>query len=395
MAGLRKIKNVFCPTLKDGTRPKRKIMLYGFFGNNLGDDIFFDILLKRYPDTLFYVFFTAEYEPFFAKYNNVRYYSYTRPIVDKINRLGGKLGDGMLFEEMLLKICDGAVHIGGSVYQQIGDYEHDLFIRKKRHRHAGSFFGITNNFGPFTTEKFKNDWENEFKKFTAVSFRDRYSYDLFYNLKNVSYAPDLLFSIDPPKTETKKNTVAVSVINPREEFRGIDKALADNYMRVLTELCECLAEKGYVVNLLGFCNLENDTGAINEIRDGVSENLKERVHLFPYTNDFTDTLDLIASSEYVLSTRFHASVLGYAFSKKVLPVSYNIKVKNMLADIGENDYIEFEHIGDYSGAELAEKLIGKSVLNIDKARAESKTHFDALDKFISQKNGTIVPEYKI
>ena len=141
MAGLSKIKNIFCPTLKDGTRPKRKIMLYGFFGNNLGDDVFFDILLKRYPDTLFYVFFTAEYEPCFAKYNNVRYYSDSRPMIDKINRLGGKFGDGMLFEEMLLKICDGAVHIGDDHREDA--VQHRIYrVERRGGEHEGELEGL-------------------------------------------------------------------------------------------------------------------------------------------------------------------------------------------------------------------------------------------------------------
>ena len=69
MGIIKKIKNLYSPKMKDGSSPKAKLMLYGFFGHNLGDDIFFDMLLKRYPDTMFYVLFTADYEPTFAKYN--------------------------------------------------------------------------------------------------------------------------------------------------------------------------------------------------------------------------------------------------------------------------------------------------------------------------------------
>ncbi|MBO4467772.1 MAG: polysaccharide pyruvyl transferase family protein [Clostridia bacterium] len=390
MAGS-KIKGMLSPTLKDGTKPKRKIMLYGFFGHNLGDDVFFDILLKRYPDTLFYVFFHAHYEPFFEKYNNVRYYPYERPLVDKINRFGGKFKNGMLFEEILLRLCDAAVHIGGSVYQQIGDYENDLSIRKKRHRHAKRFFGITNNFGPFYTEDYKTTWETEFKKFTALSFRDKYSYDLFSHLKNVTWAPDLLFSLDPPEgAVTKEKTVAISVINPRAEFRKMEKEKADGYMTALEELTKALTDKGYTVSLLGFCNLEDDTDAINEIYESLPENSKKSVKLCPYTNDFSDTLDILARSEYVVSTRFHASVLGYAFSKKVLPVSYNIKVTNMLNDLSVSDYIEFDEIGKYSGEELIGMLLKAAPHDIRDIKKSALSHFKALDDFIEKKGGKIV-----
>ncbi|HCH28075.1 MAG TPA: hypothetical protein DEW35_01060 [Ruminococcaceae bacterium] len=389
MRKLSTIKNFLFPKMKDGTKPKAILMLYGFFGNNLGDDIFMDILLKRYPDTLFYVLFTAEYERFFEKYNNVRYYSYSRPLVDKINRFGRKHENDMLFEEILLKRSDGAVHIGGSVYQQIGNWENDLSVRKRRHIYAKHFFGITNNFGPFFSEDYKLFWKEQFKKFDSVTFRDMYSYNSFKELSNVSYAPDLLFSLEKPEVEQKKNSVAISVINPREEFRKIDKKLADNYIAALSNLTALLVKDGYSVKLLGFCNLENDTATINEIANSLEDNLKKNVEVIPYNNDFSNTVEHIASSEYIVATRFHASVLGFAFSKKVLPVSYNVKIKNMLSDLGVDTYIDFEKAGEYSAEDLKRLLLSLSPFNGSEQKEKARRHFGALDKFIKTKKGKI------
>ena len=395
MGIIKKIKNLYSPKMKDGSSPKAKLMLYGFFGHNLGDDIFFDMLLKRYPDTMFYVLFTADYEPTFAKYNNVRYYPNTRPLVQKIDRLGAKLKKDMLFEKILLKKCDGAVHIGGSIYQQIGDWENDLRVRKSRHRNAKRFFGISNNFGPYFTEGYKEFWENEFGRFDGVSFRDKYSYGLFSHINGVSYAPDLLFGLQKPDVAEDEKSVAVSVINPRFEFRKIEKNIADNYINKLTETINILSKKGYSVKLLGFCNLEDDTSCINEIYENLDPEVKSAVSLHPYTADFSETVRLIASSRYVIATRFHASVIGYAFSKKVLPVSYNIKVKNMLSDLGIDDYIDFEKMGEASPDELVDDLLNRQIPDIKDVRSSSLTHFHALDEFIKSKKGRIADDHSL
>ena len=384
-----KLKNIFCPRLKDGGKPAAKIMLYGFFGHNLGDDLFFDMIIRRYPDTLFYVLTFPDYEGFFAKYNNVRYYCETRPMIGRINRLGRKFGNEMLFETILLKICDAAVHIGGSVYQQTGNWQNDLKIRRKRSRISKHFFGISNNFGPYTSLEYKEFWEKDFKKFDNVTFRDKYSYELFSDLTNISYAPDLLFSHKGNGTRQIEKTAAISVINPRLEIRHIPKAIAEGYISALCGLTENLAKSGYTVNLLGFCNLENDTETINEIYEKVGVGYPENVFAYPYTNDFSDTVRIIESSEYILASRFHASVLGFAFNKKVLPVCYSEKTTNMLSDLNINEFLKLESFSDLNADKLTEMLLQKNPVDLGDIARKSLGQFAALDGYIKKRNGKI------
>ena len=385
---VKKIMNVFSPKMKDNSKPKTKIMLYGYFGNNFGDDLVFDMLLKRYPDTLFYVLFTADYEKYFEKYNNVRYYSYERPMVAKINKFGKAFGNDMFFEKILIKICDAAVHIGGSVYQQIGDWEKDLEIREKRSSWAKHFFGISNNFGAFYSNCYLDFWLNDFRKFTNVTFRAKYSYNLFKHLKNVSYAPDLVFGCKMPDIKQKEKTVAVSVINPF--IRNINDNAKNSYINAVTDLVEELCSNGFYVKILSFCILEKDDEVLEIIYDKISEKNKQNVAKVPYSCDFNDAYNIIAESEYVVGTRFHASVLGYTFNKKVLPICYNDKVKSMLLDIGQNDFIDLDNIGSFSGKDLYNKLISKPVVDIDIIKEKSKLQFEALDNYISKRRGKII-----
>ena len=117
---------------KNGKKYRKSVMLYGFYGMNLGDDLFFEKLLKRYPNTMFLVYCFGYYRPFFEQFDNVKFYAYDDPLVAKVKRLGDKFKITDLFELLLLKRSSATVHIGGSIYQQIGDYELDYKLRRRR-----------------------------------------------------------------------------------------------------------------------------------------------------------------------------------------------------------------------------------------------------------------------
>ena len=141
---------------RDGRRVTSRFMLYGFYGHNVGDDAFFDMLFKRYTDTMFYIMLEPSYAEFFSRYPNVRFYDATLPDITKINAFGEKFNQSNLFEKLLLKICDGVVHIGGSIYQQIGNWQLDFDIRKERKLSGKKFFAVSNNFGPYTDNRYRD-----------------------------------------------------------------------------------------------------------------------------------------------------------------------------------------------------------------------------------------------
>ena len=75
-------------------------MLYGFYGHNLGDDMFFDMLFRRYPDVLFAVCDSSAYTDLFARYNNVRLYAADSASAIKMNLLGEKFGVKNIYEKI-------------------------------------------------------------------------------------------------------------------------------------------------------------------------------------------------------------------------------------------------------------------------------------------------------
>ncbi|MBQ5995343.1 MAG: glycosyltransferase [Clostridia bacterium] len=386
-----KWRNLFSKYTGDGRKSVARIMLYGFYGHNLGDDVFFDMLFKRYPDTLFYVLGGGDYLEFFSHYANVRFYDAGRPMIAKINRLGSKLGIDNLFEKILLSATDGAMHIGGSIYQQIADWENDLKVRKKRNRSFKTFFAISNNFGPYTTDGYLKFWRRQFKTFDDICFRDFYSYNLFSDIKTVRCAPDLLFSYKTAVNAPTEKRVAVSVIDPRFRVRSFTEEQAAGYENKMIELIEYYVEKGYEVSMLGFCTLEEDNLEIDRLYERLSENAKEHVRRLTYHDSIDEIMLEIRKSEKVIATRFHAMILGYIFGKKVLPIIYSDKMSNVIDDLGLCfDKVRLEKLSDFSCDDLDLRVRGIYPEEVRVISSEADRQFEGFDRYIEHKNGEIV-----
>lgn len=393
---LRKIKKLFAilrsakeKYTRDGRRVTSRFMLYGFFGHNVGDDAFFDMLFKRYPDTMFYIMHDPSYAEFFSRYPNVRFYDATRPDIIKINAFGEKFNQSNLFEKLLLKICDGVVHIGGSIYQQIGNWQLDFDIRKERKLSGKKFFAVSNNFGPYTDNSYRDMWAGEFKKWTDICFRDRYSYNLFSDIPIVRYAPDLLFRFPIEKKESEKK-VSVSVINTLAPFRTIEKSTAEAYENKIVELIKRFSSDGYAVSLLSFCAFEGDNAAADRILAALPEEVSSKVKNVVYSNNLNEITNEIETSEYVVATRFHAMILGYIAGKKVLPICYSEKMSNVISDLSLSDsIITLDNLSSLTADELISLANIVPEEKIDEISHLATKQFAGFDKFVSRHHGEI------
>jgi colanic acid/amylovoran biosynthesis protein len=92
-------------------------------------------------------------------------------------------------------------------------------------------------------------------------------------------------------------------------------------------------------------------------------------------------LALIAESEYMVATRFHAMVLGLGAGKKVLPLIYHIKLRNVLEDLSfRSPYYDIRHLpADTTGVI---EQIGRGITDLerDALARSSAAHFDAFNR---------------
>ena len=385
-----KVGSVYSKKLKNGEKAKKKLMLYGFYGHNLGDDMFFDMLFRRYPDVLFAVCDSSAYADLFARYNNVRLYAADSGSAIKMNLFGEKFGIKNIYEKTVRSSTAGGVHFGGSIYQQIGNWEQDLKDREKRKQKGKCFFGISNNFGPYHTEGYKEFWRKQFQTWNDVCFRDKYSYDLFSDIASVRYAPDALFAYtgisENEQESDRPMRLGISVINLRWELRQIDPEICDAYEDFLSRLVEESLQNGLEIVLLSFCELQQDSAAMLRIVDRCKEKdpeAAERIRMELYYDQIDPMMQTITQCDYILATRFHAMVLGYVLGKKVLPLCYSDKMTNVLEDLKLADhYLDIRKYDEYPEGPVLPLFAEADPEKIEKIRVDAADQFLKLDQYL-------------
>lgn len=333
-----------------------------YLNANLGDDIFLDMLLERYPQQNFYAF--AKNRELAGKYD-----SYENLNVD------------CSYKSVDVKRCKNHILIGGSMFIEGAAWKVKYSDLKQLFKKARKNYVLGVNFGPWENENYLEDYKGLFQSCKDICFREKYSYELFDENKNARLAPDMLFAYKAKKIYEEENKVVISVISlaGRKQLSEYQEV----YYSKMAEVCEEFIQNGVSVCMMSFCNYEGDTGAIEDILGRMSQQMKEQVLVHSYTGDnLEETIAQIASAKYVIGTRFHMSVLGFALGKTVYPICYSEKTKHMLEDIGfEDNYCAVEDIDKLSMKSVEENagfLLDDSIVK----RAEE--HFIELDKLFKR-----------
>ena len=172
----------------------KKIYIKAYTRMNFGDDLFVHILCTRYPTVTFYLSGDEKYLQAFKHIPNL-----------------------ILNADMQLISVDAIVYIGGSIFIENSkdSVYRVLDLKEEIIKETIPTYIIGANFGPYLTEKYVDTVKNEIlRNAKGVTFRDKYSYELFKDIPSVSQALDVVFSLDTEKYRNKaKKEIGISVIH--------------------------------------------------------------------------------------------------------------------------------------------------------------------------------------
>lgn len=345
------------------------VFLNAYIKKNLGDDLFIKLLSDRYKNHSFLISSKAKY----LNQDDLVFYSDNTKIDYILKALS--LGN-LSFQSINMRKTDFSVLIGGSLFIERDYSGLKKMIYKMMHISKYDYI-IGTNFGPYKTQRFLNTYRKVFKYSKDVCFRDKYSYDLFKDIKHCRYAPDILFSLDTSSYNIVSNKkVVFSVIDC---YRRFSPEIADNYFKKIVDMILYFRENNYDICLMSFCKKEGDEDAIKRILDMIYD--KKNIETYFYDGNLDEALNIISSSEIIVGTRFHANVLGMVFGKKVIPISYSDKTAHMLQDLGFNGVsYDIRKINSFDITKLHN--LEDNIIDISKTKKEAELHFRELDKIL-------------
>lgn len=361
------------------------ILLYGEWKGNLGDDLFVRCICDRYPKVTFHIFTDIDYAHIYEDITNLRLHFTNNKVFKGINILGSKANLPDLYYYSLRKTCDAAVFLGGSLYQQEGDWMQVYRKRKEILDTYGTAFVIGGNFGPYTDSNFFDVYHYFFSKMKDVCFRDSYSAELFSKeLDNVRCAPDVVLGLpDIPKGETfDKLSAVISVIDLGYDSvsRKSLNITPEDYEKWIAGLALVLEKKGFRVTLMGFCGQEGDHNAIVRIMHKYAGQFKD-THMY-FHGDVQESLALLNGAECIFATRLHAMILAWRMNKAVLPLVYDKKMLNVLEEYDpEGYYLPLSDLLKVSPEEAFDNM--SAAWDFSALKDEAEKQFSGLDKWLA------------
>lgn len=365
---------------------KKTAVVECYLEHNLGDDLFLISLLKRYPGVQLIVFSDSSYQ--YLKHNfpniDIIYVNNTRKKY-LLHRLIDKF---LSFIEKLKYVyrADVLITIGGSLYMEgtcksLLSFVHkrisflsDRIIAKTAKKH----FVLGANFGPFYSKAFLNHYRKFFSLYCDdVCFREHFSVNLFSDLGNVRYAPDVLLTTKMPCV-IKNDKVFISVVDLNNKKFGSLSRYASQYDNLIYNYIKKYACRGFEIVICSFCSSEGDDIAVDRI---ARKARKQGYFVKPllYTDNFDEILREIASSKIVIGTRFHAIILGLVANAYVLPIVYSDKTTHVLDEFGWNMSCSIDLKSFFTSKESY--LPCPQQMQITDIRNNAFEQFKALDSF--------------
>lgn len=370
---------------------KPKILLHAYINQNIGDDLFLDLILKRYPNVDFYLYVPKRIQKYYTAFSKnliVIPYSETGKLFQKLD---GKFCKGRFTTEKyyfnLRRLhkkyapqMNAQIWLGGSQFVETPDWKKILSYKQYQQKVNIPFYAISATVGPVRTQRYLEEVRNTIAGYDDFCCRDWESYQLLKNSNNVRVAPDMVFSI-PKNTLKKKNLVCISVINVRKRF---GEKVGERYEKFVLDLMNEFIAQEYKIALISLCEDQQDSACCKKIYDQASD--KKQVELLAYVDNLQEIVDLFSEAKYVVGTRYHSIVLGLRYEAKVLPIIYESKTKNLLDDL-QKQGVALDDIIQERVLNRTDKWIELNASQSDLIAKKSEEQFLMVDEFVSRFGG--------
>lgn len=357
------------------------ILLHGIFSENLGDDLFFRIILKRCPESRFIMYAPQIYRDILKDFSNCIILCDSDKAIKRIlkySRLLHLPKSLFLYVYIFIKynisiflIAGGSIFIEGNshVPKLVSNIRKLCLIFPKT-----KICILGSNFGPSSSNAFKVQVDKCISKVNDICFRDIPSYELFQEHANVRWANDIVMHDLPLCIPQKTRSICVNI-------RSVNKwpSLKPNktkYLNKTKDIIEYYQKLGYEIKLLSFCGSYGDNDITDELYSMLGN--KQSVERLYYKGNLDECILAISSAEYILATRFHSIVLGLIYGAKTIPVSYSIKAENMLKTLGH--WKKIYSYNEYCNAKV-EDIIANMIVDF-KVDQSNNRQFDYLDSIL-------------
>ena len=319
----------------------KQMYLFACIEKNIGDDLFIYAVTQRYPKINFIISSDADY----LKVNEINnlYYS---SIINYWLKFANNASDNCLKRciasiieklfRLFLKRLD-SIYIVGNAFKNM-NYKGFYQIKwlKNRIKISKNFYLISTNYGPTNNDAWEKDCRNVFSSITDICFRDKKSYELFKDMKNVRYAPDAVISLEVKKRNVnEKKYIIISVIDCKMDSRPNNlQQISLNYEDKMVSLINSFNENGIDIILLN-SNTDQDGPASKRIYDNCKT--KDMVFIYNYNGDLNEIFGLFEQAKGIIATRLHTIILAWKYDIPVIPIVYDIKVENLLKSYHFNE----------------------------------------------------------
>lgn len=300
---------------------KKDLIIYGYNCKNLGDDLMFAEIINK----------TSYSRYFFIGHGEIPNF---------VNKEILFIKPGRLMKYRWKLRADFAV-IGGSVLMGATEAQRKM-IRQKLDWFSwnkllgGRNFIVGANLGPFDKE---DEYLNLLSRLGRVVdkwfVRDNSSVEMLkkIDVRYMKLMPDIVMGLEKRDYLVScDESVVISVTAVGKDNNELINS--EKYMREIAHLAQSYIDIGKVVNFVSFED-HVDLKPIEEIVAKIEEP-KNKVNIIK--NHGKNVLRMIAKADIVISTRFHAMVLGALFEKKQIIYAYNSKTTQFAQTYGFTTY---------------------------------------------------------